>query len=289
MTATVAKQGAGPTPAPTRAVAVLALFEASRMLVHPITWVGVALSIWLMWTLGRNVAPILERDSVFLAGLVLPLAAATLLVANLSVLRQRKTPEMLDASPGDVRRRILGVQVGVLGPVLLATVVQAIGLIYLLIGGPIGSVVWLEFMGGPVAVALFGVGGTFLGRLLPHPIVPLVALVAVATLLLLARPDFGSNPTSAPAANIEWLAPWMPPSAVAPIEELASRPSVLHLSYLIVLTVLLGAFAIPSGPKSGMLRLVGVALLDHWCRSSLVVTEDRTTRIHLIRMARRGR
>lgn len=249
------------TISPARVVTAAAGFEAIRMIRHPLTLLGVALSVWLMWTLGGSVAPILERDSVFLAGAMLPLAATTLLVANMAVLRQRKTPELLDATPLTEQQRMLAVQVGVLGPVVVTLLLQAIGLTYLLTGGPIGTIDWPELAAGPAAVALLGVGGVFLARRLPHPAVPLVALVLLAVVQYVASPDAQLFSSPEPTANIEWLAPWMTPSAFAPVENLAERPSVLHLVYLIVLTLTMGALAVPTGGVAQLMSLTaGVAV-----------------------------
>lgn len=252
----LAEKGAATRASMAPAVRELALVEAIRMLRHPLTWLGVAMSLWLMWTLGGSVAPILERDSVFLAGAMLPLAAATLLVANFAVLRQRKTPQLLGTTPLTEQQRVLAVQFGVLGPVVVTLVLQVIGLTYLLTGAPIGTIDWPELAGGPAAVALLGVGGVFLGRRLPHPAVPLVALVVLAMLQFVASPDAQLFSPPGPTANVEWLAPWMTPSAFAPVENLAMRPSLLHLVYLITFTLTLGALAVPTG---GIARLIPLA------------------------------
>ncbi|HLF44576.1 MAG TPA: hypothetical protein VJA46_13775 [Acidimicrobiia bacterium] len=230
-------------PPATRAVIFsVARFETRRALRHPLILIGALGSLWLMWTLGGDVAPILERDSVFLAGAMLPLAAATLLVANYAILRQRGVLETLDAYPSKANHRILGVQLGVIGPVLVAVLLQTIGMVYLLLGGPIGTVNSWELAVGPLLVVVFGLGGVVLGRWLPHPIVAPVALVGLAGLQFMASPD-AQIFSSVPTANVEWLAPWMMPSAFSPIEELAFRPSVLHFGYLAVLALVLGILA----------------------------------------------
>ncbi|MEX1125596.1 MAG: hypothetical protein WEE53_08025 [Acidimicrobiia bacterium] len=230
---------------PTSQTVVLALarFEARRALRHPLTWLGALGSLWLMWTLGGDVAPILERDSVFLAGAMLPLAAATLLVANYAILRQRRLLETLDAYPSDANRRILGVQLGLVGPVLMSVLLQSIGFVYLLMGGSIGTVNLWELAVGPLLMVVFGLGGVALGRWLPHPIVAPVALVGLAALQFMASPD-AQIFSSVPTANVEWLAPWMMPSAFSPIEDLAFRPYVLHLGYVTVLALVLGILAL---------------------------------------------
>lgn len=255
MTTAISKRTPIAEVTPPRITLELARFEAIRILRHPVTWIGVLVSIWLMWSLGGDVAPILERDSVFLAGTVLPLGAAALIVANFAVLRHRKDPETLDATPSDVRRRTLGVFLGLGAPVLLAGLVQGIGLVFLLMGGPIGTIDWVELAGGPAAVALLGAAGVFLGRRLPHPIVPLIALVALAMFQILSSPDAQMFSPAQPAANVEWLAPWMTPSAFSPIEELAFRPSLPHLGYVLVLALLLATFALPMGRPGSLIRL----------------------------------
>lgn len=242
--------------AASRTTLELGRFEATRVLRHPITWIGVLVSVWLMWLLGGSVSPILERESVFLAGTVLPLGAATLIVANVAVLRHRKDPDTLDATPSDLRTRTLGVLVGIGAPVLLSFLLQGVGLVYVFLGGPIGTIDWVELAGGPAAVALLGATGVLLGRRLPHPIVPLVTLVGLAMFQLLSSPDTQMFSPEEAGANVEWLAPWMVPSAFSPIEELAFRPSLLHLGYVLVLTLLLAAFALPMGGTGSLIRLI---------------------------------
>ncbi|MEX1133743.1 MAG: hypothetical protein WED83_02740 [Acidimicrobiia bacterium] len=244
MTTTVKTVAVAPAR-PKTVVFSLARFEARRALRHPLILIGALGSLWLMWTLGGDVAPILARDSVFLAGAMLPLAAATLLVADYAILRQRRALETLDAYPSEANRRILGVQLGVIGPVLLAVLLQAVGMIYLLLGGPIGTIDLWELAVGPFLVIVFGLAGVVLGRWLPHPIVAPVALMGLAALQFLASPDAQIfSPEPGPTANVEWLAPWMTPSAFSPVEDLAFRPSALHLGYLAVLALVLGMLAL---------------------------------------------
>lgn len=244
MTATLTPQGVHSPLSSRRVVFHLGRFEALRTLRHPLTWVGAAGSAWMMWVLGGDVAPILERDSVFLAGAMLPLAATTLLSANYATLRQTRLPELLATQPSGTTAPVLGVQLGVVSPVLLAVLLQAVGLAYLLLGDPVGSIAWSELAVGPLLVAVFGMGGVLLARGIRHPIIAPLFLVGLAVLQLLASPDaqiFSSEPT----ANVEWLAPWMIPSSFAPIEDLAARPSWLHLVYLIGLGLVLGSLAVP--------------------------------------------
>lgn len=247
----------------------LAKFERRRALRHPLNWVGALLSLWMMWILGGDVAPILERDSVFLAGAMLPLAATALLVANYATLRLRRTPDILGSYPSGPNLRILGIHLGVIGPALLAFLLQAIGIWYLITGGPIGSIDWWELAVGPVMVAVFGMGGVLPGRWLPHPIVAPVALVGLGFLQLMASPDAEIFSPSEPAANFEWLAPWMTPSAFVPIEDLALRPSQLHLVYLVALALLVAGLALQ---VQGMARLIRVSLAGLFLAATIVIS-----------------
>lgn len=247
MSTTLTETEAAIPSSPSTVGVALGRFEARRSLRHPLTWLGVAGSGWMMWTLGADAAPILERDSVFLAGAMLPVAAATLVVANYATLRQERCPELLFSQPGGNDKPILGVQLGLAGPVLVAVALQAVGLVYLFMGGPIGSIDWWELAVGPLVVAVFGLGGVVLGRRLRHPIVAPVTLVAVGAVHLLGSPDAQIfRPQQGPNANFEWLVPWMMPSAFAPIEDLTTRPSELHVFYLVALIAVLGFLATPS-------------------------------------------
>lgn len=269
MTMTVETLAVAP-PSTRTVVFSLGRFEAWRALRHPLTLLGAASSVWLMWILGGNVAPILERESVFLAGAMLPLAATTLLVANYSVLRQRRVLDVVDAYPSGTNRRILGVQIGLLGPLLLAVLLQAVGLIYLQLGGPIGTVDLLELAVGPLMVMVLGLGGVALGRWLPHPIVAPVALIGLGAVQLLASPD-SQLISSEPTANFEWLAPWMTPSAFMPIEDLAGRPSALHFAYLVLLGLVLGGLVLK---VRGNGRLIPPAVIGMFVVAVVVVSTN---------------
>lgn len=235
----------------------LARFEARRALRHPLTWVGAIGALWMVWLLAGGGAPVLKRDSVYLAGAVLPLAAATLLVGNYAALRERRLADLLSAIPKEENTRLLGIQLGLIGPVILAMIIQMIGLIYLLLGGPIGEFDWWELAAGPAMVWSLGVGGVALARWLPHPAVAPVVVVGLAAIQLLASPDFVI--ASSEAAAVEWLAPWMMPSAFEPVEDFAGRPDVLHLLYLVAISLVLASVSLRLGRDAGIAR-IGVSV-----------------------------
>lgn len=244
-----------------RLVLELARFEAIRAQRQPLTWVGAIASLWLMWMWGGQVAPVLPRDSVLLAGALLPLAGSTLLVGFYAKLRQRSLPDQFSTFPAGPDLPVVGIHLGMVGPALLALGLQAIGLVYLFNGGPIGGIDWVELWSGPVMVWFGGIAGVYLARWLPHPIVAPVALVGIGLLQFMASPDFRVFSPFGAVTNFEWLAPWMVPSAWWPIETLRDRPSVLHLAYLVVFTLTLVILSLRLGSRARWLKLGTVSSL----------------------------
>lgn len=148
----VAEKGTDTRASVAPVVRELALVEAIEMLRHPLIIVGVAGSPWAMWALFGGRAPVLERDSILIAGAMLPIAAAALLVAFYSVLRQRRLPEALSAKPTNRNACLMGVQIGSLGLGAAAAFMTAAGVLYLLTGEPIGELLWWELISGVVMV-----------------------------------------------------------------------------------------------------------------------------------------
>jgi hypothetical protein len=241
----------------------LARFEAKRMLRHPLTVVGVAGSLWAMWTLFGGRAPVLERDSILLAAAMLPLAAATFLVAFHAALRQRATPELLSAQPADRDARLLGVQLGALGPTLAGMVLTTLGIVYFLMGDPIGGLLLWEILSGIAMIPIGGVLGTALARWLPHAIVAPVALVGLAIVQFWASPGFevfdGFPWSEYVNADVEWLAPWMVLDSFAPLEVIGERPALLHLVYLILLAFVV-AYLTQEASRVRLVSRVAVAV-----------------------------
>lgn len=215
---------------PTRRIVYeIGRFEGLRAVRHPLTWLGILGSLWLMWTwIGRG-APVLERDSIYLAGSLMPLAAVTGLVTFYAALRDRSIPELSASFPVARNLRTMGLAVSTVGPLILSVGLTIAGIIYLALGSPIGRFDWWELAAGPAMIMIFGAAGVFLATLLPHPIVGPMAILVVAYLQVLASPDT-SFFSGIPTANFEWLAPWMPPPTYVPVGELATRPDLPHLA-----------------------------------------------------------
>lgn len=218
-----------PTIPTRRVVYEIGRFEAMRAARHPLIWLGILGSMWLMWTWVGRVAPVLERDSIYLAGSLMPLAAVTGLVTFYAALRDRSIPELSASFPVSRNQRTLGMALATVGPLIVSVGLIVAGIIYLALGSPIGRFDWWELAAGPAIITLFGVAGVFLATRLPHPIVAPMAILVVAYLEVLASPDT-SFFSGIPTANFEWLAPWMPPPVYVPVGELATRPDLSHLA-----------------------------------------------------------
>jgi hypothetical protein len=237
-------------------------FEGRRLLRSPLIWIGAVGSLALLWYWLEGVAPIWQRDSIYLAGGMLPLAAATMVAASDATRRRRHLSETIETYPRGVTEPTQGVQIGLAAPVGLAVVLQVIAMAYLWAGGPIGSIDWAELVVGPVVVGVFGLGGVLLGSRLRTPLVTSVTLFAIAFLMLMSSPDTQIfSPEPGPTASVEWLSPWIVPSSFEPTEGLISRPSTLHLVYLVGLGVLLAAWATPSRGKRRLALWSATALL----------------------------
>jgi hypothetical protein len=217
-----------------------------------------------MWALFGGRAPVLERDSILMAGAMLPIAASTLLVAFHSVLRQRRLPEVLSAQPTKRNARLMGVQLGTLGPAAASAILIVAGVVYLLAGEPIGELLWWELISGALVVPAAGVLGTALARWLPHPVVAPISLVGIAVVQFWASPDFGvlndfAHSTDDVNSHFEWLAPWMTPSSFSPPDIIAHRPAVLHVVYLVGFGLVL-AYLTQQRRGAGHVRQAAAAL-----------------------------
>ncbi|MGA7281923.1 MAG: hypothetical protein WBZ40_09075 [Acidimicrobiia bacterium] len=240
----------------------LGRFEGRRLFRSPLIWIGALGSLSLLWYWLGEVAPIWQRDSIYLTGGMLPLAAATMLAASDATRRRRHLGETVDSLPRGVTEAALGVQTGLAAPIGLGVLLQMVAIGYLWLGGPIGSIDWAELAAGPLMVGVFGLGGVLLGSRFRNPIMTPVTLLATAFLVLMSSPDIQIfSPEPGPTASMEWLSPWIVPSSFEQTEGLISRPSTLHLVYLIGLGVLLAAWATPSKGKRRVTLWSSTALL----------------------------
>lgn len=232
MTATLERQAVSPVARP------LARVEALRALRRPLTWLGFLASLWMLWSLIGTWAPVLQLDSVNLAGALLPLMAAALLVTFSATIRERDAAELLQPLPGGRNRRMVGIYLGnAVAFMVLGVVAQVAGVVYLLMGDPIGSFNWWEVAAGPAAIALTAGIGMILGRRIPHPIVAPAILLGLAYYQAVSAPYTGIDWWH--EAGLDFLAPWLPAHTFRPLETLAERPSVLRVSYFILASAVL--------------------------------------------------
>ncbi|GIF62908.1 ABC transporter [Asanoa ishikariensis] len=236
--------------AATRRQAMLALtrFEAIRMLRHPITVAAFLLYLgpWV-WTLTRPGAdryPVLPSDVVTLQmAAMLLLGGATLVVANLAVLREHRhrTDAVSDLLVLPPPWRTGAFLLAILAPAALTLVV---------VGGQVATLAALPGRAGTVnlfdvaipaaIVAVLGAAGALLAQVVRSPI------VAPLTAVLLAAAGFVAIASVATGTSWGRLLPLLPddlPIAIPSV--LVDRPSGRHLAYLagvIAVLVVLGLF-----------------------------------------------
>lgn len=245
----------------------LARREGMRLIRHPIFLLGALLSLAFFGLLTWQAAPVLHRDDTNVAGALLPLAAATLIVTSLAASREMRngTHELYDGTPASSALRTVGhllsLAFGVLGSFALICVM----FVYMFLAAPVGTPRLSELLTGPVIVALLGAVGIALGRWRSHPALPpMAAVVVVALETLLIQPIIGLDGTlSGVTTRIPWLAPWVPMSLTRKVPpELVIRPSAWHLLYLVGLALLFAVLALSRhglGRRTRALLVAGVA------------------------------
>ncbi len=250
----VAGQGSG--PGSLHAILALARAEGRRLLRHPAVAGGVLLSIaaYVLATLYYG-APVMQRDDILTGAALLPVAAGTLLAANLAALRSRRhgTDELFDSQALSREARTLGHLLSVLWAGALAVGVVGVFLVTLILRRPVGAPDGLELLTGPTIVIVVGVVGILLARWLPSPATGPLAIVAIGAVSLWASATGpgGQLVTS----RIRWLVPWVSLSNGGnPPRELAIRPAGWHLAYLVGIAI----------------AVAGLALLRHGRRPSSV-------------------
>jgi hypothetical protein len=263
MTTTLdARSGSEAAPTVRRVVLRLALGEAVRIVHNPVTWMATAGSLWLTWRWVGQTAPILFRDSVYVVGGLMPLAAAALLLGNFATLREKDTEEnqLLESLPNPAMVRTGGLLGAGATWAFVALLVEGAAVWFLLAGEPIGQFRWLELASGPVIVAAAWCGGVLLARWAPWGAVAPLALVALAFVTLVASPDavlFSTD--SEPKHSFEWLALWTPPSSFEPAEAQLFRPVGPRLAYLAVLLAVTAGLALARHLATSVRRLTAVS------------------------------
>ncbi|MDQ3708794.1 MAG: hypothetical protein M3387_05735 [Actinomycetota bacterium] len=220
----------------------LGVVEARRLARHPVTLLGLALSLYALTWQFWGMLPVLQRDDASVGVSLLPLAAGTLLAAHIGTLRgHRHGTEELFASTGTAERsRTLAHLVAAAGPVGVTVVVVVGWLAAARVAGGVGTPNLAELAAGPAIVALGAVIGVTGARWLPHPLSGPLLLLALA--LVQAWPNLFGLGTDSAIAPV--LSPWLmidTPKAGA-ITDL--RPASAHLLYLLGVVGLVGVAAL---------------------------------------------
>lgn len=239
--------------------------EGMRMLRHPVMWVGALLSLALFGLFTWQMAPVLHRDDTNVAGALLPLAAATMIVTNLAATRSARhgTDELYEGTATSGLLRTTGHLLSVAFAVTAAVALAGVMFVYMLVDDPVGTPRAAEVLGGIATVALLGALGVALGRWKAHPALgPLGVVVVMGLEILLVQPVISWQATVGHVAGrIPWFAPWIPLSITSEVpSELVIRPSASHLLYLTGLVMLVAAFALTRhgrGPRVMALLVAG--------------------------------
>jgi hypothetical protein len=235
------------------AVWALARVEGRRLVRNPLfllaTAGGVAMFVALTW----RQAPRLQLDDILSAAALLPVAAATFLVADLAAFRGKRhdTDELYEAMATPRQVRTAAHLLSVAWAVGVAFLVMVVEGGYLAALRPVGSPNPFELLTGPAVVGVLGCIGVALGTWWRSAFLAPVCLVALAGASLFA--DLRSGPRATPA---RWLSPWVPAPA-AP--ELLIRPAALHFLYLLALIAAACALAILRHRRDRGARLVALA------------------------------
>src|SRR5436190_2849318 len=165
------------------AVCTLARVEGRRLVRNPLfvlgTLGGVALFVVITW---RD-APTLQLDAILSGAGLLPMAAATFVVANLAAFRSDRhdTEELFKGLALSRAERTVGHLLSVAWAVAIALSVLVVEGMYLMALRPTGSPDPFELVTGPLTVGLLGCAGVLLGRWVRSPVAAPVVLVAVAS------------------------------------------------------------------------------------------------------------
>jgi hypothetical protein len=214
-------------PADWRVVTAVARVEGRRLVRHPATLAGLAISTAVAVAYFRLYAPVLHRDVATLSVTAAPLAAGVLLAAHLATSRihRDETSAITGATPVPPERRTLGLAVAVLWPAALALVWVAAALAVLATLGGIGTPHPADVLATPGFVLLAGAVGVALGRSLPEPAGPLLTLPILGiglSQLAVARTT---------AVRLTPWADWFPFPSLGFIE-IWPRAPWLHLAYV---------------------------------------------------------
>ena len=213
----------------------LYLFEARRMALSPIPWIGALLCLGLRLYATWDQLPDMNVDPISTSGTMLLLAVAMMLTANLATSRDTRggMPETLSALYGRAPDRTSATTLAAMTVgTAFALSVMAVYLLTRLTMGPVAGVFDpFEALAGVLAVPFAAALGAALGRWTPW-----LVTVPVAAFLLAAFTYLNSNQSG--------YGDWFLPVVLFHGPDWPARPSALHLVYLLAAVALLAALAL---------------------------------------------
>lgn len=245
---------------------VLARREGWRLVRHPAVVIGVALTVWLLWTVSPNGGS-WWHDSIEVVLVLVPLGWCALIAGNLSALRSRRyrTDELFASLPVAASVRTAAHALSATGTAVVAAIMLAVWMgMHALTRHPAGSGPVLGEVG--VAVLIVG-GGTVVGvavaRWLPRALFVIPAILATAVI--------AANTLNSLTAPSRWLGFWVEASP-AGLPEITPRPTAWHLVWVAAWVVIMGAVAVARHGRSRALVAtalvaVAVASLAGWAQT----------------------
>jgi hypothetical protein len=222
-----------------RVVVLAGRIEAARLCRSPLVLLGLAIGAALVWWNGRGLVPEWWVWDVQIDSTLLVSAATLLLAAQLAAGRVRRdgAAQLYDSYPTSASSRTAALMLGLVGPLVLATMLIALEILWLDMHGAVGTPRLPVLAQGLLIVALGGATGVALGRYLASPIAGLFAVVGLgaveADLLLPFSP-----PVQLPGGTA-WLFPWTQPVLLRFLPgPTPTIPPAAHLAWLVALTAL---------------------------------------------------
>lgn len=267
-------------------VTALARLEGRRLVRHPVFLIGLLLSVAVV--IAASTASDGFSPTSLLSGIALfPLAAATMVVANLGALRSRRdgTDELYASLPSPCASRAAGQLLA-----LAWTLPISVGLITVVYVGygaqngvPINYLgvrqtpAFVQLVQGPLVVIALGAVGVLLARITASPIV--VTVLVIVSVVVGIPLSFWVE-----GSWLQWLAPlandavtqpgsWVPCRAGQPMPVGDRDPGCVlilrhdragmawHVSYLVALTLLAGAASLLRGRRRPALLVALIPVL----------------------------
>lgn len=242
-TATAAPPPAAPPPPAghrdgRRAVAALARVEGRRLVRHPATLTGLALSCFLVLMFQDVETMVLHRDVWMVQAAASPLIGGALIAAHLAAGRAARhgTDALFETLRAGRGRRTTAILIGGTAPAALSVVWASAALALLRAQGAIWAPEPADLLAIP-ALCLLAVGlGVALGRFVPTAVAGPMALVGVGVVELVVATRSGTW------QRLALLSDWGPRFGGAP--EVWPQAPWVHLAYVLAMTGLIAAVAL---------------------------------------------